>query len=118
MDEFAARLLDEVDDHYDFRAAIKAWVEGDWKEAMSYLEGILNWAYQARAYSPKMAAAIFGDASFLDLKQGYKIHVYPGPHWIRQRPDRSYYLELEREEHEGELRDLEQKLWDWINDND
>lgn len=38
MDAFAAYLLDDCDDHYDFRDAIEAWVEGAWDEALSFLD--------------------------------------------------------------------------------
>lgn len=38
MDVFAAALFDECDDHYDCADAIKEWLHGGWKEALSYLE--------------------------------------------------------------------------------
>lgn len=33
-DVFLVYLLENCDDHWDFRHGIKAWVEGDWDEAM------------------------------------------------------------------------------------
>lgn len=37
MDIFASHLLDECYDCFDFQEAIKAWVEGAWDEALSFL---------------------------------------------------------------------------------
>lgn len=37
MDVFAAFLVDDCDDHYDFRDAVNEWNHGDWSKALAYL---------------------------------------------------------------------------------
>lgn len=36
-DLFLVKLHENVDDCFDRDMAVKAWIEGDWKEALTYL---------------------------------------------------------------------------------
>jgi len=37
-DVFITKAIEEIDDHYDLREVLKAWTEGSWDEALSYLK--------------------------------------------------------------------------------
>lgn len=37
-DVWLQSAFDTIDDHYDFRDAVKAWLHGDWSGAMEWVE--------------------------------------------------------------------------------